>query len=1820
MLADNLSRPTSRDEFEIAIVCTRALEFDAVCLLLDNFWDTDGDPFGRARGDLNNYTTGCMSRYNIVVMLLCNSGKATAAGAAASLRSSYPCIELIILVGICEGVPDANGEELLLGDVVISETVIEYDLGTQHVVKFKKRDTLEDRHGRANKNIRNFIANIKTELGYHRIEEKAAAFLEQIQSRTSETKIATYMYPGSANDILFKSTHYHRHYNSSQCVCAEYNPDEDFYAVCDDAGNLSCEQTGCELNALKVRDRIRQKNLLENSGDLKSAQTPSIFFGCFGSGDTVFNSGAHRDSLAKTHGIIAFEMEGAGIWDELPCIIVKGVSDYGDGHKTRSWKEWQNFAAATAASVARALVERYPQTDKPPVTELKADKLPVQLQENKACRNALFITSPEDDKQRIEETKGGLLLDAYIWIIRNEGYIRWLEDPETHLLWIKGDPGKGKTMLLCGIINELKETSPRGDTYYFLCQATDGRLNNASAILRGLLHMMVVQRPSLISYVRYEYDKSGKSAFEGVNSWVVLLRIFEQILRDDLLEEPIFIIDALDECLADSTQLLEMLVRNSSSSRVKWLVSSRNEAHIREALAAAEKKSTVSLELNAESVSAAITTYIQHKVQILSDKRDYELPVRDVIEQYLSKNANGTFLWVALVCTLLDKVPRSDPLPKSADFPPGLDQLYERMISRVCDPSISDIGRKVLAIAAVAYRPLTKEELVPLINNRHHDETIRPSEYDWEDILGHCGSFLTMRSGTVYFVHQSAKDFLIKEGGQRLFPRGMEYTHREVLEVSIASMRNILRNDMYSLVDPAFSIDDLSQNALNDDPLIPIRYGCVYWIDHFEHSIPKSKPGANVSSKSHELIYVFLKEKFVHWLEALSLLRSIFDGMEGMQRLEQLVADSETSGLLGFVRDARKFTQMFGNAIADYPLQVYVSALIFSPTQSICRRQFKEEAPNWIQSLPQGEAEWGPSSRTYGYGKFIQNLAVSCCGTRIASSHPQATITIWKTYSGKTIRVLNALSDVSPTDSEIRSLYPPRTLVCFSPWNSEELVSSCYEYGMDQSRLVVWDVTTGKISQQLQIEGKVTSMSYLNSSSHIFGFLQGKFKWQEKYAEHSKSLIVSIWNTETGQMIKRIELQEPGVGIDESIFSHTNDSKLALCKGPVATIINLNTDGTNDNERMDSIKFSPDGSFIVLRKHTDVIVPLSNTSSKPVYVMTDGNGIFRDMKFSPDGSFLALTKQIEDFIPLQDTSSESSIYDVPLPDTSPESTIYDELLTATPSESITYDVLLSDTSSGDIIWSFRTEGLIDDFTFSPNGKLLAIAAVHGIGLFSTISGKCVRKIAMSSNNLIFSFDGSKIFCAGESAISVIDIGQETFETSSSDGSPENNIINRRRVALSPNGRFIASVFMDRPDIEVMEIGSTNSTHFLRTSHHPVEKNFNSLYLFFSPNSKKLFIGSDGIFILWDISSEPAKTIFKGGSLSYSLKTVVFSLDSERLAIAFANLNFFNVQVWDTSSGKWLMHLRKRGRRGIFPRLRFSPDNERIAISYFYEDFFWVEIWEVASVSALQTIDLGWHDFHSCFQTSNLDLSSKDSCNEEDQENEKLPEEVDEETKRNKKGKMTAPELTYQELHLLGNSPYTLEVHFIENDHPILDILPIKDISGRSGGIRVALQIGRDREPTGEISNMIHFREAKSYELDSELTWVKFNGKRLVWIPPQYRTDDICSERNCFVFPYLGRSLFIIQFVHSELVKQMSPPNASIRDNIPYVPDTGTFTYLYELGDDWKIVHRNMNAPDDKMMYKINGVDEIKDIDTSAEVAQEDIVENYSSWQWTVLGF
>jgi hypothetical protein len=116
------------------------------------------------------------------------------------------------------------------------------------------------------------------------------------------------------------------------------------------------------------------------------------------------------------------------------------------------------------------------------------------------------------------------------------------------------------------------------------------------------------------------------SLFEDANAWFSLSNIFTTVLQDPSLKSAYLIIDALDECVAtDLTKPLDFIVKKSSlSSRLKWIVSSRNWPIIEKKLNTIVQGIWLCLELNKNSVSAAVTSYIKFKVDQLARENEYD--------------------------------------------------------------------------------------------------------------------------------------------------------------------------------------------------------------------------------------------------------------------------------------------------------------------------------------------------------------------------------------------------------------------------------------------------------------------------------------------------------------------------------------------------------------------------------------------------------------------------------------------------------------------------------------------------------------------------------------------------------------------------------------------------------------------------------------------------------------------------------------------------------------------------------------------------------------------------------------------------------------------------------------------------------------------------------------------------------------------------------------------------------------------------------------------------------------------------------------------
>lgn len=182
------------------------------------------------------------------------------------------------------------------------------------------------------------------------------------------------------------------------------------------------------------------------------------------------------------------------------------------------------------------------------------------------CLRALRqMVDPQDEKERIQDERGHLLRDCYSWILDHEKFLDWQQNNLTKILWIAGDPGKGKTMLLCGIIDEL-EKKPTNILSYFFCQATQETLGNETAVLRGIIYGLAKKYPQLDRHISAKYENGGgAAAFAGGTAWVVMRNILKAMLSDPYMDGVILTIDALDECVEGRQKLLGFICEITSS-------------------------------------------------------------------------------------------------------------------------------------------------------------------------------------------------------------------------------------------------------------------------------------------------------------------------------------------------------------------------------------------------------------------------------------------------------------------------------------------------------------------------------------------------------------------------------------------------------------------------------------------------------------------------------------------------------------------------------------------------------------------------------------------------------------------------------------------------------------------------------------------------------------------------------------------------------------------------------------------------------------------------------------------------------------------------------------------------------------------------------------------------------------------------------------------------------------------------------------------------------------------------------------------------------
>ncbi|KAH0566342.1 hypothetical protein GP486_000248 [Trichoglossum hirsutum] len=306
-----MTRRLRREEYTIGWVCALPVELAAAQEMLDE----EHEDLQQDENDNNIYVLGQIGRHNIVLTCLPagQTGIGSAAAVATQLKATFKWIRFGLMVGIGGGVP--GKEDIRLGDVVVSQPyqgrggVIQYDFGKATPSEFEKTGFLNS----PPQVLLSAVAGMRA--NHLRQRNRLLQHVLKVQNLPGFTR------DDAGPDILYEASYNH-------------------------VGGDSCEACSAD----KVVDRQPRKS----NGIV-------VHYGTIASGNQVVRDGTTRDRVSRDFGgVLCFEMEAAGLMDNFPCLVIRGICDYADSHKN---KRWQAYAAVAAAACAKELLLVIPPID-----------------------------------------------------------------------------------------------------------------------------------------------------------------------------------------------------------------------------------------------------------------------------------------------------------------------------------------------------------------------------------------------------------------------------------------------------------------------------------------------------------------------------------------------------------------------------------------------------------------------------------------------------------------------------------------------------------------------------------------------------------------------------------------------------------------------------------------------------------------------------------------------------------------------------------------------------------------------------------------------------------------------------------------------------------------------------------------------------------------------------------------------------------------------------------------------------------------------------------------------------------------------------------------------------------------------------------------------------------------------------------------------------------------------------------------------------------------------------------------------------------------
>ncbi|OCK78068.1 purine and uridine phosphorylase, partial [Lepidopterella palustris CBS 459.81] len=877
------------------------------------------------------YHGGRIGQHDIVMAVQPKMGTDAASDLAARMRAAFRNIQFFMVVGIGGGVPSYGppgaSAQIVLGDVVVScprdkhGGVVRYDFGAW-------TDGGLEISGHTNSPPDFLLAAVYDLKARHSMAPgtKIPTFLQEMRSNIHIDERQNFEDQGAEQDRLFQENWSH--------------PKRSL--------NEDCENC-CDLS----RSHLRQSRGL---GAARQIDTPKIHYGNIASSNQLQISAPTRNRLQKELGVICFEMEGAGVIQKHPCLVIRGICDYSDSHKN---KKWQPYAAATAAAYTKELLEILPASNfapSPSVNQIKEPGHPA-LQMLAAPQAAFNAHGKDDDPRCLPNTRVQVLQQMRTWADGDDG---------RYIFWLSGWAGTGKSTIARTIAREYYDKGYFTASFFF--SRGGGDVSHAGKFA-GTIAFQLAQRCAAFKslLVKAISNDEGISSRTLKDQWnELVLQPLSKLGAGPFQAPLLIIVDALDECEKESDvkQVLYLLsnLRRSGGVHFRVFITSRPDIPVRHGFSLVpnqDHQDFVLHDIPRSIINGDISAFLQHSLTDIRRKYalDKNWPGEEAI-RHLVRKAAGLFIWAATACKFIDEGGNICSPDRLSDILEGdgsdiepeeeLNNIYIKVLDSSISPYLKQrekekayaILRGALGAIVTLFSPLPVPSLAQLLHM---------PEPKVGAMLGGLHSILDIPKDPIQPIrlhHPSLRDFLLSS--QRCsdvhFWVDEKKAHEALANHCIRLMSEKLQRDIYSLGDPGARVAQVPPEPLARCLPAELQYACRYWIDHLQRS--------EYRLYNDDKVHCFLRDHLLHWIEALSWIKQSSEGIRAIASLQSMVNSKDDRNLHMFLYDAKRFFLYNRSIIEEAPLQTYCSALAFAPQKSQVRKQFEEEMVNWMKTSP----------------------------------------------------------------------------------------------------------------------------------------------------------------------------------------------------------------------------------------------------------------------------------------------------------------------------------------------------------------------------------------------------------------------------------------------------------------------------------------------------------------------------------------------------------------------------------------------------------------------------------------------------------------------------------------------------------------------------------------------------------------------------------------------------------------------------------------------------------------------------------------------------